>query len=756
MKKDHQAAALTLDEKIRLLTGRDFWTTHPIDRLGIPAIRLSDGPHGVRKAAGLEETGIGTSVPATCFPTAATLACSWDEALLRRVGQAIGRECRHQGVHVLLGPGLNLKRHPLGGRNFEYYSEDPLLSGKLAAAFIRGVQGEGVAACVKHLAVNNQETDRMRVDARVEPRPLHELYLRNFEIAIREGRPLTVMTAYNRLNGRYCSEDPWLLREVLRRRWGFRGIVLSDWGAVNDRAVALLAGLNLEMPGNGGVSEAVLRQALEEGRICEADIDELVDELLEVVLRLHEAAGEPAHAADCDAHHELAIEAAAAGMVLLKNEGEVLPLAEASHLAVIGAFAQKPRFQGGGSSQVVPTRLSSLWEALSARWPADRRSFAEGYPDDGTIDETRINEAQRKARAADVAVLCVGLPDSYESEGFDRTHLNLPPGHVALIRAVAAVQPRTVVVLTAGAPVAMPWRDAVPAIVLAGLPGQGGGEALARILSGQVSPSGKLAETWPRRLEDTPAWLDWPGAKGVAPYGEGLFVGYRWYDTRRIEPLWPFGHGLSYTAFEYLGLEVGKPSFAADEPLELRVRIRNAGTRPGTEVVQVYAHAETDVWRMPEQELAAFAKIELMPGETRTLVLTLDRHVFHRWDRRRSDRVAVGGTWELRVGSSSRDIRLHTRIEVKTPPLAPVLDRFASVREWMQLPFGKKRLEPLVETLAREMAGPEAPPEGVEFMRTVLYDLPLHKLVGFTHGRFSHAMLEEMLARAGVEGGTSA
>ncbi len=743
--------SLTLEEKISLLTGRDFWTTQPVERLGIPAIWLADGPHGLRKAAGLEETGIGTSLPATCFPTAATLACSWDAALLERVGEAIGRECRHQGVHVLLGPGLNLKRHPLGGRNFEYYSEDPLLSGKLAAAFIRGVQRQGVAACPKHLAVNNQETDRMRIDARVEARPLHDLYLRNFEIAVREGRPLAIMTAYNQLNGRFCSENPWLLREVLRQRWGFRGIALSDWGAVNDRAAAALAGLNLEMPGNGGVSAAVLRQALEEGRISEAQLDELVDELLEVVRHVHEAARTPC-VADYDAHHALAAEAAAASIVLLKNEGDLLPLTGVGSVAVIGAFAQKPRIQGGGSSHVVPTRISTLWDALGEQMPSARLTWAEGYPADGAIDETRINEAQRKARAAEVAVLCVGLPDSYESEGFDRTHLNLPPGHAALIRAVAAVQPRTVVVLTAGAPVAMPWRDEVPAIVLAGLPGQGGGVALARILTGAVSPSGKLAETWPARLEDTPAWLDWPGAQGVAPYGEGLFVGYRWYDTRRIEPLWPFGHGLAYTTFEYLGLEAGPTPYTADEPLELQVRIRNAGPRAGAEVVQLYVHGPATDERLPEQELAAFAKIALEAGEEGEVRLRVSPDAFSRWDRRRNERVPLGGTYELRVGASSRDIRLRTRIEVVAPQLPPVLDRFSPVRDWMQLPFGKQRLEPMVEALAREMAGPDAPPEGIAFMRTVLYDLPLHKLVGFTYGRFSHQMLEEMLARAGRTG----
>ncbi len=741
---------LSLEEKIALLSGRDFWTTRSVARLGIPSLWLADGPHGLRKAARSSESGIGTSVPATCFPTAATLACSWDEQLLARVGRAIGRECRHQGVHVLLGPGLNLKRHPLGGRNFEYYSEDPLLSGKLAAAFIRGVQAEGVAACAKHLAANNQETDRMRLDVRLAERPLHACYLRNFEIAVREGRPRAVMTAYNRLNGTFCSENAWLLREVLRRRWGFTGIVMSDWGAVNDRAEALKAGLNLEMPGNGGVSDETLRRALAAGRISEALIDERVAELLELIRALHEAAPPPLPA-DYEAHHRLAVEAAAASMVLLKNEGRLLPLNALTSIAVAGAFARHPRYQGGGSSQVVPTRLSTLWEALPRYLPAAQLSYAAGYPPDGCLDEALINEAQRQARAADAAVLCVGLPDSYETEGRDRTHLRMPPGHEALIRAVAAVQPRTVVVLTAGAPVAMPWLERVPAVLLAGLPGQGGGEALAQVLVGHRAPCGKLAETWPQRLEDTPAWTDWPGHQGVATYGEGLFVGYRWYDSRRIEPHFPFGHGLSYTTFEYLELRGPQTLPTPPEGVAWHVRLRNAGSLAATEVVQLYVHTPMGPPRKPEQELAAWARVSLAAGEEKTVALVPDPKAFQWWDCRRHAWVPHSGPCELRVGASSRDIRLRLRLELTAPPLPPLLDRFSPVRQWLHLPFGKQRLEPLIEQLAKEMAGPDAPPQSIAFMRAVLYDLPLLKLVPFTHGRFSFDMLEELCAAASGE-----
>ncbi len=738
---------LTETEKICLLTGRDFWTTHSVERLGIPSIWLADGPHGVRKATSTAETGIGTSLPATCFPTAATLSCTWDEALVERVGRAIGRECRHQGVHVLLGPGLNLKRHPLGGRNFEYYSEDPLLSGKLAAAFIRGVQTQGVAACAKHFAVNNQETDRMRIDALVAARPLRELYLRQFEIALREGRPQCVMASYNRLNGIFCSEHRWLLRELLYDEWGFDGVVISDWGAVNDRAAALCAGLTLEMPGNGGTSDRVLQQALHKGDIRQSDIDNAAVQLLRLVLQLHDAAAQPL-VADYEAHHELAIAAAVQSLVLLKNEDGILPLSPGLRVAVIGQFAQYPRFQGGGSSQVVPTHLTNLWDALHGYLPGEQLHYAVGYEISGQIDEAQINEAQRIARRVDVAVLCVGLPDSYESEGFDRTHLHLPPGHDALVRAVAAVQPRTVVVLTSGAPVVLPWIEQVPAVLWAGLAGQGAGEAMARVLCGQVSPSGKLTETWPQRLEDTPAYHCWPGDGWRVHYGEGLFVGYRWYDMRQIEPLFPFGHGLSYANFAYLSLSGPDQLPATLEGACWHLRLRNTGMYPATEIVQLYVHPPEGPVRRPKQELAAWARVSLEPGQEQVVTLVAEPTAFQHWDPARQAWVTCGGCYELRVGASSRDIRLRHTIEVETPVLPPRLDRFSPIREWLSLPEAKQVLEPLVEALANKMAGPQAPAKGIAFMRAVLYDLPLHKLVGFTSGHFSFEMIETLLNAA--------
>ena len=606
-RSDGLLAQLTLEEKSALTVGRDAWTTVPVERLGIPSVWLSDGPTGLRKLHASDDLSIGNTVPATCFPTESSLAASWDLALVEEVAGAIAAECRAEGVGVLLGPGINLKRSPLGGRNFEYFSEDPVLSGRMAAAFVRGVQDRGVGACLKHLVANEHETGRMYADSIVDERTLREVYLRPFEIAVHEADPWTVMASYNRLNGEYCVESRRLLREILVEEWGFRGIVMSDWLAVNDRVASIDAGLHLQMPGSPTASAVVA--AVREGRLDEARLDELVGELLAFVERAAAAAGEPVAAPDLDAHHRLARRAAAAGIVLLKNDGALLPLAESGDgVALIGGFAREPRYQGAGSSEVKPTQVENLHDELP------HGTYARGYADDEAPDPALLREAQDAARGARVAVVCVGLPPSYETEGVDREHIDLPASHNALVDAVLDVQPNTVVVLMNGSAVAMPWAARAPAILEAWLGGQAGGGAIADVLLGRVNPAGRLSETFPIALADTPAYLDFPGdGDGRSHFTDRLFTGYKSYDARGIEPLFPFGHGLSYTSFEYSGLRVAG--------LNVTLTVANTGDRAGAEVVQLYVRERAPRLRRPDKELRAFAKPELEPGEQREVDL---------------------------------------------------------------------------------------------------------------------------------------
>ncbi|HEY8686740.1 MAG TPA: glycoside hydrolase family 3 protein, partial [Chloroflexota bacterium] len=539
---------LTVEEKVSLTVGRDVWTTQAIERLGIPSIWLSDGPSGLRRAVTSSDFGLGDSLAATCFPTESALAASWDLDLLREVGEAMGTECQAQGVQILLAPGVNLKRSPLGGRNFEYYSEDPVLSGELAAAFMTGVQSQGVGACLKHLVANEQETGRMYADSVVDARTLRELYLRAFEIAINKGNPWSVMAAYNRLDGTYCTENGFLLRDVLRQEWGFEGFVVSDWGAVNDRVARIDAGCNLEMPGGQPTHDIVA--AVQDGRLDAGCLDEIVRELLAVILRA-DSSRRPNATFDPDAHHRLARRAASESVVLLKNDGGVLPLQskqsnQITQIAVIGDFARSPRFQGSGSSEVVPTKVDNAYDELVRLAGAGTEvTFAPGYGEVNEPDPALLAAAQATAGQAAVAVVFVGLPGFSETEGVDRKHIDLPESHNALVEAVLEVQPKVVVVLTNGSAVAMPWATRVTAIVEGWLAGQAGGGAIADVLLGVVNPSGKLSETFPLRLKDTPAYEDFPGEPAHCLYGERLWTGYRWYDARDIEPLFPFGHGLS-------------------------------------------------------------------------------------------------------------------------------------------------------------------------------------------------------------------
>jgi beta-glucosidase len=581
-------AQMTLEEKASLCSGRDLWHTKGIERLGIASIMMADGPHGLRKQTQSDAVGA-ASVPSTCFPTGAALASSWDRELIEGVGRALGEECQAEDVQILLGPGVNIKRSPLCGRNFEYLSEDPYLASELATSHVRGVQSQGVGTSVKHFACNNQETLRNSIDAIVDERTLFEIYLPAFEGALVRGGAWTVMSAYNQLNGDFCAESPFLLTDVLRTRWAFDGLVMTDWGGINVRADGLRAGLDLEMPYIGPEHDESIVEAVRNGRLPEAVLDRAVERLLRVILRAAEGRRSGA-TYDVDAHHALARRVESECIVLAKNEGGVLPLGRSGSVAVLGAFARQPRYQGGGSSHVNPTRLDSPLDALmAALGPGVDLAHADGYSLDGDEpDQALIHEAAGLARSCDTAVVFAGLPDSYESEGFDRTHLSMPASHLRVIEAVLKAQPRTVVVLMNGAPVDMPWYPDAAAVLLCHLGGQAVGGAVADVLSGQVNPSGRLAETYPMALSQTPAFLNFPGGTSEVRYGEGVFVGYRYYEAKGERPRLPFGHGLSYTTFAYEGMALDRTELTDQERLCVTVRVRNTGDRPGREVVQVY------------------------------------------------------------------------------------------------------------------------------------------------------------------------
>ena len=651
---------LTLAEKAALCVGESFWAMRGVERLGVPSIVLTDGPHGVRRQPASDDPGLTGSAPATCFPTGSALAASWDVALVEEVGAALGREARAQGVSVLLGPGANLKRTPVCGRNFEYLSEDPLLSGELAGAWIRGVQAQGVAASLKHYAANNQEHRRYSVDALVDERALRELYLGSWERAVATGRPWTVMTAYNRVNGRYCPEHHELVTEVLREEWGFDGVVMSDWGAVDDRVAALAAGLDLEMPGFGQDSDAALARAVTEGRLAESALNRAAGRLLTLIERTA-VAREPGHVDDPDAHHALARRAAAAGTVLLKNEGGLLPLAPDADVAVVGAFAAQPRYQGAGSSGVTPHRLDDARTALGDR------PYAPGYGrHDEAPDPALLDEARRLAAGRDAVLVFAGLTEAYETEGLDRPHLRLPPAHDALVEAVAEANPNVVVVLANGAPVELPWRDRVPAIVEAYLGGQAGGSAIADVLTGAAEPGGRLAETFPAQWERHPLRA-LPVGPRVSEYRESVHVGYR---LGGVEEAFPFGHGLSYTTWAWSELTVSAASVGDAEDLAVTatLTVTNTGPRAGSDVVQLYVHDSASTPYRPEHELRAFAKVHLEPGASEEVRLRLDRRAFAFWDPGRHAWVVEPGRFELRAGASARDIRARAAVEVTPGP----------------------------------------------------------------------------------------
>lgn len=685
---------MTLEEKIGLTIGRDFWSTNDVERLGIAPIGLNDGPHGVRKPAIGSDVGIGNSLPATCFPTAAALASSWDTALVEEVGRAIGEECLALDVQVLLGPGVNIKRTPLGGRCFEYYAEDPVLAGEMGCASVRGVQSKGIGTSLKHYACNNQEFERMTINVEVDQRTLRELYLSAFERVVKRAQPWTVMSAYNKVNGLYASEHPQLLRDILKQEWGFEGVVVSDWGAVNEKEKALAAGMDLQMPGYAGSHTEKIAQLVRDGQLPETVIDEAAARVLRLMQRGRENR-RPGFVFDQAAHHALARKAAAESIVLLKNVDNVLPLQaeQLRSVAIIGRFARHPRYQGAGSSQVVPTRLDTPYDEMQ-QWLSGNvhLTYTDGYPEEEQPDEALLHEAVEQAKAADVAIIFAGLPGAYESEGFDRTHIFMPGTHNRLIEEVCRVQPNTVVVLHNGSVVAMPWIDGPKAILEAGLGGQAVGGAIVDVLSGKVNPSGKLAETFPVRLEDTPAYLNYPGEAQNVIYGEGLFVGYRYYDKKKIKSLFPFGYGLSYTTFEYIRLQANKMEISAGETLDVTVTVRNSGARAGKEVVQLYVRSLNSQFVRPIKELKAFAKVALEPGETRDVRMTLEERDFAVYDVKRQTWRLEGGEFEILIGPSSEHMALSACVIAKEDPrtAVPVFDRMSQLKQFFQYPKARE------------------------------------------------------------------
>ncbi|HPT94850.1 MAG TPA: glycoside hydrolase family 3 C-terminal domain-containing protein [Microbacteriaceae bacterium] len=754
MTHTHTAAAalvakMTLEEKASLTSGDSFWTTKAVERVGVPSVMLTDGPHGLRKQrANFDHLGIGDSVPATCFPPAVGLGSSWDADLAHRVGAALGLESAIENVAVILGPGVNIKRSPLCGRNFEYFSEDPIVAGVMGAALVQGTQTMGVGTSLKHFAANNQEHDRMRSSSDIDPRPLREIYLRGFQRVVEDAQPATVMCSYNRINGVYASEDPFLLTRVLREEWGFAGFVVSDWGAVNNRVAGLAAGMDLEMPSSGGRTDAEIVAAVRDGSLDEAVLDASATRVA-ALATAWSAAPRVAGPLDVDAHHALAREAAGRSIVLLKNDGGVLPLRATQSVAVIGAFATDPRYQGAGSSLISPTKLDNALDEFVVQGGADNVSFAQGFTNDGSGDADAFRaEAVALAATAEVAVVFAGLPAHLESEGFDRENIDLPAVQLALIDAVLAANPRTVVVLSNGGAVALPFAERVPAIVEAWLLGQAGGSATVDVLYGAVNPSGKLTETIPLSLEDTPAFLNFPGEQGHVRYGEGLFVGYRWYDARNMAVAYPFGHGLSYTSFAY-----GDATAAveADGNITVKVTVTNTGDRAGREVVQAYSGLASEAVQRPERELKAFAVIALEPGESGEVSLTVRRADLAYWHVAADRWVVEGGDYAIDVAASSRDIRSQVTVAVEGDALLLPLTRESSLAEVFAHPVAGPIVQGMMAQLTDVVGGDDA--AGGMDMQKMLASFPIGRIGMIAGEAGSPEVIDQLLAMANAPQG---
>lgn len=751
MKIKELLAQMTLEEKAGLCSGLDFWHTKSVDRLGVESVMVSDGPHGLRKQdQEADHLGMNDSIKAVCMPAACATAASFDREQLYRVGQAIGDSCQHEKLGVVLGPAVNIKRSPLCGRNFEYFSEDPYLAGEMSAAFINGVQSRNVGTSIKHFAANNQEHRRMSSSSNADERTLREIYFPAFETAVKKAQPWTVMCSYNRINGVYASEDPWLLTRVLREDWGFEGYVVSDWGAVSDRVAGLKAGLDLEMPASGGVNDAKIVEAVRNGTLDEAVVDLAAERILRINYKYLDNA-RPETPWDMEAQHLLSAEVAADSMVLLKNEG-VLPLNKEDTVAFIGEFAVKPRFQGGGSSHINSFKTTSAMEAAEGL----KVTYARGYSvaADSTTEEW-IAEAVEAAKHAKVAVIFAGLPDSYESEGYDRTHMQLPACQNRLIEAVAAANPNTVVVLHNGSPVEMPWIGHVKGVLEAYLGGQAVGLATVRVLFGEVNPSGRLPESFPKKLSDNPSYLYYGGEGDNADYREGVFVGYRYYDRKDMEVLFPFGYGLSYTTFAYSNLRLSAETISDTDTLTATVTVKNTGSRTGKTVVQLYVgDPESTVFR-PVRELKDFAKVELQPGESRDVTFTLDKRAFAYWNEEIHDWHVESGEFTIEVGQSSRNMECSASVYVMSTTKLPKHYTMDTIfMDLMADPEAMEVMQPMMGAIQRALtpgsedvsaAAAEAITE--EMNLAMMKYMPLRGALSFGGGSITREQIEDLLVQ---------
>ena len=735
-------AQLTLEEKAGLCSGADFWHTKTVERLGIPTLMVSDGPHGLR-TQDPERDDPNHSRKAVCFPAGCSVAASFDPDLARREGAAIGREARAFGVGVVLGPAINIKRSPLCGRNFEYYSEDPVLAGELAAGYINGVQSQGVGTSIKHFAANSQEYRRMSASSDMTERTLREIYLPAFETAVKKSQPWTVMCSYNRVNDVFASESRMLLTDILRTEWNFKGFVMSDWGAVADRVKGVAAGLDLEMPGSGGVNDAKIVAAVKAGTLSEAVLDKAVIRILNIVFRAADEAAAPAPELDLKGDHTIAAELAKECAVLLQNRG-VLPLKKGSKVVYIGGFAKTPRYQGGGSSHIHPSRVTSAWEV--AQQKGRNVCYAKGFSamrDEMT--DAELAEAIQAAQNADVAVVFAGLPESFESEGYDRTSMELPACQNRLIDEIVKVQPHVVVVLHNGSAVELPWADRVSAILELYLGGEGVGEAADQLLYGEANPSGHLAETFPLRLQDNPSYLHFPGNDKRVAYGEDVFVGYRYYDTKQVPVRFAFGHGLSYTEFAYSNLQLSAPALQDGQTVTVSVDVTNTGKVAGREVVQLYVRDKNGTPERPSKELRGFAKVLLEPGECKTVTLTLAARDLSYYEERLHDWFAPSGVYEVMVGRASDDIRLTAELSFTTEKQLPfVVTLTTTLGELLTCPKTAPTIMQLLAPLAQS-AGTDGLDEGsMNMMKKMIMEMPLKSLVSVIPGDQVELLIQQM------------
>ena len=721
---------MTLEEKAGMCSGLDFWHLKEVEHLGIPKVMVSDGPHGLRKQDEKgDHLGINDSIKAVCFPPAVLSACSFDRGLMEEMGKAIGREAQANDVSVVLGPAVNIKRSPLCGRNFEYYSEDPYLAGEIAAAFVKGVQSQHVGTSIKHFAANNQEYRRMSSSSEVDERTLREIYFPAFETAVKKAQPYTFMCSYNQINGTFASENKWLLTDVLRGEWGFKGYVMSDWGAVNDRVKGLEAGLELEMPASGGDNDAMIVKAVKDGALEEKILDQAVERILRIIFEYADHRKPQEFTMEKD--HEEAQHIAEESMVLLKNENHILPLKTSEKAAFIGGFARNPRFQGGGSSHINCFKTTNVLDSV----PCDAQVvYAEGFPADRDFyDKALADEAVKAAAEADKAVIFAGLPESFESEGYDRSHMRLPECQNRLITEILKVQPNTVIVLHNGSPVEMPWLGEIKGLLETYLGGQAGGAAAANILYGKINPSGKLAETMPLKLSDNPSYLNFSGGEKVE-YREGIFVGYRYYDTKEMDVAFPFGYGLSYTTFAYSNLKLSMESPTEKDTVMVSADVTNTGKSAGKEVVQLYIRDLTGSAIRPEKELKGFEKVFLEPGETKTVTMELNKRSFAWYNTELHDWFAASGDYEILVGASSRDIRLTETLHLNSSQRLPMhVHMNTTLGDLLRNPETAEAAKKLIQKYLSGEAGSEAASEAVsEEMTMAMTDsMPLRALMGF-------------------------